>query len=330
MLRVTSLTSMDDRQLNRWIRRLALLLVVGAVLFTAFYVLDRWRPATTPIVDREIAALEEAVRTDPDDVVARGKLADTYVVKGRFEDAIVQYDAILATGEETTLATYGRANAYRGLGRLDEAAADYLAVVELTKGGEMAHVDPLLQKTYYQLGAIAMEQDRPAEAIPYLEQALAIKRSDADAMYLIGTAFVATGETEKAVTALRGAVAFVPIGWKEPYAALAEAYANAGQTALAEWAGAMVDLSEGRADQARTRLLAIAEGEAALDATIGLGYIAEASGDTAEAAEWYGKALAIAPESTVARMGMSRVTAGDAASPLPPLPTPGAPGGATD
>ncbi len=330
MLRVTSLTSMDERQLNRWIKRIALLLVAGTVLFAGFYILDRWRAPAPPIVDQRVAALEQAVRDNPEDIVARGQLADTYVLKGRYQDAIAQYDAILATGKAEQLAKYGRAAAYVGLERYEEATADYLAVVEIAKDGEMAHVDPMLESAYYQLGWIELQQGRAAEAIPYLEKALAIKRSDADALYLIGTAFVATGETDKAITALRGAIAFVPKGWGEPYAAMAEAYTKAGDAAMAEWAGAMAAFAEGRADEARTRLLAIAEGPAALDATIGLGVVAEASGQTAEAADWFRKALAIAPDSTPARMGLSRVTAGGAAEPLPALPTPGAPGGETD
>ena len=104
-----------------------------------------------------------------------------------------------------------------GLGQLDAAAKDYQAVVDIAKGGEMANVDPMLEAAYYSLGSIAMQQGKPADAIASLEKALAIKRSDADALYLIGTAYVATGETDKAETALRAAVAFVPIGWSEPY-----------------------------------------------------------------------------------------------------------------
>jgi tetratricopeptide (TPR) repeat protein len=216
MFRVTSLANMDDRQLNRLIKRVALVLVVGVVLFSGFYILDRWRPATTPIVDRQLSALEQQVRDNPNDVAVRGTLADTYVAKGRFEDAIVQYNLILETGKADELAKYGRAGAYMGLGRLDEAAADYQAVVEIAKGGEMANVDPMLQASYYNLGSIAMQQGKPADAITFLEKALAIKRSDADSLYLIGTAYVATGETDKAETVLRAAIAFVPVGWGEP------------------------------------------------------------------------------------------------------------------
>jgi tetratricopeptide (TPR) repeat protein len=328
MIRVTSLAKMDDRQLNRLIKRVALILVAGTVVFTGFYLFDRWRPVTAPIVDRRVSAAEQAVRDDPEDIAARGTLADLYVAKGRFEDAIVQYDAILATGKEEELAKYGRAGAYLGLGQLDAAAADYLAVVEIAKDGEMANVDPILQGAYYSLGSISMQQGKPAEAITHLEKALAIKRSDADALYLVGTAFVATGQTDKAETALRAAVAFVPIGWTEPYTALAEGFTKAGRVAMADWAGAMADLAAGKPDLAEPRLLAIVDGEAAVDAAIGLGLLYETKGDLAAATEWYGKALALSPNNAAARLGMSRV--GPGATELPALPTPGAPAGGSD
>ena len=328
MFRVTSLAKMDDRQLNRWIKRVLLLLVVGTIAFAAFYAFDRWRPATTPIVDQRLAALEQAVRDTPDDVASRGELADTYVAKGRFADALVQYDAVIATGKADEPAKYGRAGAYLGLGQLDNAAKDYQAVVDIAKDVDTASTDAMLEGSYYGLGSIAMQQARPTDAISFLEKALAITRSDADALYLIGTAYVATGQMNKAETALRSAVEFVPIGWSEPYTALAKGFTNAGRTAMAEWAGAMADLAAGKADLAEPRLLAIADTDAAVDAAIGLGLLFETKGDTADATAWYGKALAKSPDNAAARLGMGRV--GASASALPALPVPGASAGGTN
>jgi tetratricopeptide (TPR) repeat protein len=325
MFRVTSLTSMDDRKLNKWIKRLVLILVAGTVLFTGFYFLDRWRAPSTPIVDRRLSALEQAVRDNPEDIVSRGQLADTYVAKGRFDDAITQYNLILDAGKEEELATFGRAGAYMGLEQDDLAAKDYGRVVEIAITGEMAHVDPMLEAAYFQLGSIAMKQAKPDEAIPFLEKALAIKRSDADALYLVGTAYAATGQTDKAVKALRSSVDFVPLGWTEPYAAMADAYARAGRPAMAEWAGAMADLAAGQPELAEPRLLAITDKDAAVDVAIGLGLLYETKGDSASAAEWYEKARALDPENAAARLGLGRV--GPIGSALPALPTPGAPAG---
>ena len=96
MFRVTSLTTMDDRQLNKWIKRVVLLLVAGTVLFTGFYVLDRWRAATD--ADRGPPASPRWSRpsaTTPRTSCRAGQLADTYVAKGRYDEAIAQYNLIL-------------------------------------------------------------------------------------------------------------------------------------------------------------------------------------------------------------------------------------------
>jgi tetratricopeptide (TPR) repeat protein len=304
----------DDRQLTIWIRRLALLLVVGSVAFTAVYLFDRWRPSPPPILDQRLAALEEAVRSNPGDIAARGQLADTYVEKGRFAEAITQYDAILAAGKDEYLARFGRAAAFLGLGELDRAALDYQAVVDIGLTGEMANVDPRLEAAYYQLGVIAMKQARAAEAAGFLEKALTINRADADAMYLLGTAYAAVGRSADAITVLRASVVFVPTGWTEPYIALADAYAQSGEAALASWSQAMADLGAGRVDSAEQALRSLTDGEAALDAAIGLGYLYESRGNPAAAATWYARALQLDPKSTAAGMGLGRVAG---ASPAP-------------
>jgi cellulose synthase operon protein C len=327
MFRVTSLTSMDDRQLNRWIKRLALLLVAGTILFTAFYVFDRWRAPAPAIVDQRVTALEQAVRDDPEDIASRGQLADLYVQKGLFQEAIDQYSQILKTGKADEQASYGRAGAYMGLEQYDLAATDYQRVVDIAADTDAASTDPFLQAAYYGLGQIAMNDGKPADAIANLEKALAIKRSDADALYLIGTAYSATGQTDKAESALRAAVAFVPIGWAEPYTALADTFTKAGKTYFAAWAGAMADLAAGKPDEAESSLKAIVDTDAAIDAAIGLGLVYETRGDLASATTWYSNALAKDPANAAAKLGLGRVSAGGTDAPLPALPTPAVPDG---
>jgi len=327
MPRVTSLTSMSEKQLNRWIKRIALLFVVVLIFFVAFYAIDRFRMPQAAIPDRQLAALEEAVRKDPGDVVSRGKLADTYLAKEMYQEAVAQYSAIIDQGgNDVELAKFQRARAYMATDQLDLAAKDYQAVVDIAKGGEMANVDPMLGGAYYGLGDIAMRQGKTDEAIKHLESALKIDKSDADALLLIGKAYTAAGDTEKAGTALRHAVMFVPIGWAEPYQVMAEAYTKSGETEMAEWANAMVDFVNGKTDQGTARLTKLVDGKAALDANVGLGIIAETRGDLTGAREWYTKALAIDPKNVSATMGLGRVGGASTpapASPLPSLPEPG-------
>lgn len=314
-----------DDELAMWIKRLARLLVVATLAFAAFYTFDRWRPASAPIVDQHIAALEQAVRDNPNDIASRGLLADAYVAKSRFQDALTQYDAIISTGTSLEAAHLGRAAANMGLNRLDDAARDYQAVIDLLIGGEMANVDPSLESAYYGLGQIAMKQNRPADAITQLEKALAITRSDADAMYLIGTAFAATGQLDKAITELRASVVFVPTGWSEPYTALADAYAKGGQTEMAAWAKAMADLASGKPEAAQTELKALVGGPAAVDAAVGLGLLYETQGHGGDAYQWYSKALQLQPDNSAARLGVGRVGPMSSALPsVPGVPSPGA------
>jgi tetratricopeptide (TPR) repeat protein len=319
---IASLAKRPEGELDRLIKRIGAILLVGALIFVAFYLFDRWRPATPAIVDQRLAVLEQAVRDHPEDVASRGQLADTYVAKGRFQDAITQYDAIVESGTAVELAKMGRARAYMGLEQYDLAAADFQAVVEIARGGEMANVDPTLEAAYYNLGLIAMKQGRATDAVPLLESALRINRSDADALYVIGQAYTQTGATDRAEIALRRAVAFVPIGWSEPYTALADAFTKAGRKAMAEWAGAMAEVAAGKLDAAEPRLKAIVDSEAGLDAAIGLGLLYESRGDLASAATWYGKALEKDPANGGALLGYGRVSALPTVAPT--LPAPGA------
>lgn len=314
MFRVTSLTEMPEAQLNRLIRRLGLLLLVGVVAFVAFYAVDRFRASPAPIVDQELAAFEEAVRNDPADAVSRGRLADAYLAKGRFEEAIAQYTALVDAGKDVELAKLGRARAYQRTEQYEAAIADYRAVVEIAKDGEMSMIDPNLAAAYYGLGTIAMAQGKPAEAIEPLTSAVTIQRTDADALNALGTAYIATGDHEAAIERLELAAALVPVGWADPYRNLETAYAALGRTGLAEYAGAMAALVSGDEATAETRLRALVDGEQGLQASLGLALLAETRGDGAAAAEWYGRALAIDPENASARLGLSRVS-GPAASP---------------
>jgi len=305
---LASLTRISEGELDRLIKRIAAILVVGIVVFVGFYVIDRFRMPAPSMVDQTIASLEAAVRENPSDVPSRGQLADAYVVAERYQDAVAQYDAILTTGKADELAHFGRARANQALGNLDAAKADYQAVVDIAKEGEMAHVDPTLNAAFYGLGEIALEQGKPGDAAQYLAAAVAIKRSDADALNLLGTAYVRNGEPAKAIEPLRSAIAFVPIGWSEPYMTLAQAYTDTGDPDRAEWAAAMADLSEERYAAAASRLEAILDGPAALEATIGLALVSEAQGDALAAADWYRKALEIEPDNASALLGLSRVS----------------------
>lgn len=315
---IASVRDVPEDRIERLAKLTGIVLLGGLVIFAAVYGLDRFRAPAPSIVDREIGRLEAAVRADPADIVARGQLADAYLAATRYEDAIASYDAVLTTGKADKTAYFGRARANQALGDLVAARADFQAVIDIGRDAEMAHVDPVMNAAYFGLGSIAIALDDPAAAIEPLTAAVAIKRSDADALYLLGVAYLATDDPAAAIDPLRDAVAFVPIGWAEPYRALADAYRRTGDAALMSWAAAMGDLAEGQAALAESGLRALIEGPAALEATLGLAFLDEMRGDNVASADWYRRALALDPDNASALLGLGRVALPDAAASAAP------------
>ncbi len=316
MSRVTSLTSMPEKELNRWIKRIALLFVVLLVAFVAFYAVDRFRMPQPAMIDKQLSALEDAVRANPADTVSRGKLADMYYTKKRFTDAITQYTALIDAKSDVELASLGRARCYLELAQYDQAKQDFQTVVTIAQAGEMANVDPNLEAAYYNLAQIETAKGNPAGAIDFLKAALKITRTDADALTALGEAYIANNQADLALEPLRKAIALVPGGWAAPYQALGQAYTKLGKTALAGWANAMATYKSGDHASAEAQLNALVDGEANVEAMLGLGVISEQKGDLAAASSWYTKVLAADSSNLIAQMGLKRTGAtGSSAAP---------------
>lgn len=315
MFRVTSLTEMPEAQLNRWIKRIALLFFLLLAAFIAFYAVDRFKAPAASIPDRAVAQLEEAVRQDPSNVAVRGQLADTYVARGRYDDAITLYTQIIDSGQEQRPAYVGRGRAYQLKGMDEAAVADFQKVIDISTGGEMAMIDGALARSYFGIGQIQLKQGKSQEAIDSLTKALKIKPTDADTMNVLAQAYLAAGNPDKAIEQAEQAIRFVPLDWADPYQTLAAAYTAKGETEKSQWATAMAQAQTGDSAGAIDGLTKLVDGKAGLEARTSLGLIAEQAGDTAAAADWYRKALELDATSEAATMGLSRVTNGTQSHP---------------
>jgi tetratricopeptide (TPR) repeat protein len=315
MFRVTSLTEMPEAQLNRWIKRIGLLFFVVLVGFVALYALDRFKAPAPSIADREVAQLEEAVRQDPSNVAVRGQLADTYVARARYDDAITLYTQIIDTGQQQRPAYVGRGRAYQLKGADDLAVADFQKVIEISTGGEMSMIDGALARSYFGIGQIQLKQGKAQDAIDNLIKAQKIKPTDADTMNVLAQAYLAAGNPDKAIDEAQQAILFVPVGWADPYQTLASAFAAKGEAERSQWAAAMAQAQTGDTAGATAALTKLVDGTAGLESRISLGLIAEHSGDTAAAADWYRKALELDAKNEAATMGLSRVTNGTQSHP---------------
>lgn len=321
------LAAPSDRTLNRLIRGAILALAIGIPVVGVIYLSDRWVDRGPTMVERRIQELEAQVKANPNVIGTRLQLVGAYIAAKRDADALTQLDEVLKVQPDSKTAHLARGDVLRRQGDLDGAAKDYQAIVDIMTGTEFAPEDTELQQALYDLGSIALEQKRPADAVPLLVESLRIDRTNADTLNLLGTAYLQTNQPDKAADALRKAVSFVPTGWCDPYVTLGQAYAKLGSAAEAEWAGAMVDFCQARPAIARQRLAALVDGAAATDSLVGLGMIAEADSDRAAAADYYAKALARDPQNFHAQSGLARVTDPTPAptpSPSPSSPTSGA------
>jgi tetratricopeptide (TPR) repeat protein len=320
MFRVTSLAQVPDEQLNRWIKRLGLLLVVGTLAFVGFYAFDRFRLPGASMVDRQVTAAEEQVRQAPDDINTRLRLGTLYLGAKRWDDAVSQFDQVLAISDGNRIAILGKGHALYEKGDLDQAAATYQVLVDQTRGQEFSPVDTQLEEARYYLGAISLQKNDAQGAVDNFTAALEINKSDADALYGLGKAYVAAQQPQQAIDPLRRAVVFVPVGWADPYLALRDAFTALNRTTDAGWAAAMAVAASGDKEAARSQLEALAASDPTTDVFTCVGLVAETQGDLGAAAAAYQRALELDPGNAGAAEGLGRVRHDGSEASSPPLP----------
>ncbi|MDP4013997.1 MAG: tetratricopeptide repeat protein [Candidatus Nanopelagicales bacterium] len=299
---------LSEATLGRLIRISGIALVVALGLFSVFYYLDQRVTAGPSLTERQIEAAENAVVQSPNEVNPRLQLAGVYRQDGRIDDALAQYDEILKAEPEHRAALLGQGILLATMGEDDLAEESLRKITSASAGGEFAPVDEQLESAQYQLGVILLRRGATDEAIASLRAALAINRTDADALFSLGQALLQRGSGKKAVEALSAAVALVPQGWTEPYAALAQAAESIGRSDEAAYASAMVDVTQNRLPEAESRLLTLTGSSVAASAMTGLGMVAEVRGDGDAAQDWYRQAVAKDPRNQTASAALARLT----------------------
>jgi tetratricopeptide (TPR) repeat protein len=326
MMRVARPTTITDKTLNRAIKIVGLLLVVGVVAFTLYYLNDRSIGSKPSLADEAVAQAEAQVEKTPNDIAARDHLAAAYVSANRLGDGITQFGEALKLDAKDRAALLGRGIAYIKTGQLDLAEADFQAFIANNGTGEFAAQDPQLEQAYYELGTVQLQKGDAATAAATLQKATAIDGTDADALYSLGVAFDKTNRQADAVQILKLAASFVPTGWCNPYQELATAYTGLKQPDGVAWANGMVALCNSQYDQADAALKPLVNGSMKIDALMGLGWSAARRGDNAAATGYFNQVLAIDPQNQSAAIALNSLTNAhtSAAPTVAASPTPGA------
>lgn len=101
-----------------------------------------------------------------------GALPSTELIAAcQFEEAIAAASKEIATQPDEPEAFFNRGQAHAGLGRFDQAAADYERALALDASASGVDPDAIDDELFFALRSIATTQrDRPAEAIATLER----------------------------------------------------------------------------------------------------------------------------------------------------------------
>jgi len=315
------LPDLEGPILNHVIFWAGALLVVSIVAFAAYYYFDQRgsAPSNQEVLQIQLSQYEQVVRDDPNNITNRLALADVYLALDRYDDAISQYEAALVINDQSTLASVGLGRAKLGAGDLAGASEGFQKVIDQSQEADVS--GELVQSAYYYLGSIALEQQKPDEAIEHLKLATSIERTDSDAWYLLGTAYRQSGKLDEAVDALAQAVLFVP-DFTEAYEQLALVYDEKGASGEALYARGMVAYSTGKLDEAAEQLQAATSASPTLaEAFAGLGLVREVQGQGDAAIVAYQQALHLKPDNFNARSGLARLSQPEtAASPGAELP----------
>lgn len=295
-----------ESALNRMILWAAALLVVSVVGFAAYYYVDQSGSGDSGLAERELAVAEQAVRDDPTNITNRLVLADLYFGRQRYEDAVTQYQEALAISDKSTLAHVGLGRALIETGDFAAASENFQAVIDLAKEEDIS--GKLVQSSHYYLGSMALDQNKPDEAVAQFEQATAMERTDSDAWYLLGKAYLLSGKLDEGIRALEQAILFVP-NFTEAYEVLAEAFDQKGESSGALYARGMADYSRGDLGDAADKLeAAIAASPTLPGAHAGLGLVRETQGQNEAAIVAYQQALKLKPDDFLAGGGLARLT----------------------
>ena len=297
---------------TKTLKRLILIVVVviGVMLigFAGYYYWDRYvYIGDMSTLERDIANLEQEVRKNPENVNLRMVLAQYYLEHGNNLAAVEQANQITNVFPDNDGALIIAGMAYTNLGQAQQALVPLSKFIDMHEGGEMAHVDTMLQAALYLSGKNYISLEDYANAEKVLLRALAINRTDADSMYQLGLTYAQMNKHDLAIEQLENAVRFVP-NFMEAYLQMAESYSELGQIHLAVYARGMVAYSMNDFSKA---LELLEESSIHLDdfypVHLGLAMTLEGMGESVLAREHYHRVLELDPENFIAFQALSRM-----------------------
>jgi tetratricopeptide (TPR) repeat protein len=315
----TSQISKSPKLDNRFLSRLAVWMVIAAVLiavaFGLYYYVDRYvRFGDRSPVELELNRLEELAVANPEDLGARLSIAQLYYESGDFSKAVQYAEPVLGAHPDDPAPLFLLGIVYSEMGQVDTAVETLEHLVEIRRESPMAQVDRVLEASLYYLGVDYLKLNQVDEALNALKEALEIDGTDADVYYQLGAAYGQKGEYEQSIEAYQSAVRFVP-DFTEAYRGMAEAYDALGMSSKALYAQGMTSFSTKEYGQAQQYLERAAQDlPDFVPVYLGLALAYEQQGDFGLARKNIERVLELDPGNFNANVISERLASSDSAS----------------
>ncbi len=165
-------------------------------------------------IDLAITKFTEGAAALPNCAVCYVRIGDLHMKKARTAEAEQAYLKAISFDEHNADAYNALTNIYNSQRKFDEAAkmsAKFNALANSAGGGDNA-------ESLFNQGAIAFNQNKIAEAKPFLEKAIALKPDLAEAHYLYGMVLINEGKVPEAKKSLAEYLKLAPTGPNAPTA----------------------------------------------------------------------------------------------------------------
>lgn len=226
------------RTLDTGLNVAVIALAIAVVGLAAFFGYSVWqnaqRRALTNAPTRVVKALEGQVRKAPNDVVLRVRLGEALGAAGNYPAAIEQFNAALKIDPK-------HIGAHLDLGMVamlnkndDKADLYFNKVLELTASSQFSQVDQRRENAFYNLGLIALRQQRYEEAVGYFKGAQRIRKDASDTYLNLARALRGMKDYDSAISNLEFALAFDP-GFAEAHYTLGQVYEEKGDKVNASY-----------------------------------------------------------------------------------------------
>ncbi len=159
--------------------------------------------------DQAIRDYDEVIYLDPGYAAAYLNRANAHQGKGDYDQAIQDYDEIIRRSPNFVPAYYNRGNAYERKGELDQAIKDY---------DEVIYLDPTYGPAYINRANAYQAKGQYDRAIEDYDRAIRLNPGNAHAYYSRGLAYRNKGDQDRALQEFNEAIRLNPSYAAAPYA----------------------------------------------------------------------------------------------------------------